>query len=193
MDLAAGTVRLDPGTTKNREGRVVVLTPDLKRVLVGQWQATRAIGLKRNPDAKGRDIAEAVPWVFHQNGERIKSFRRAWLTACKTAGLVGRIPHDFRRTAVRNMVRAGMPERVAMMISSHKTRSVFERYNSVSEGDLRAAAERLTCPVSEPAGTVAGTEKESAASNAAQVFEKMVGRGRIELPTPGFSVLCSTN
>ena len=193
VDLAAGTVRLDPGTTKNREGRVVVLTPDLKRVLVGQWQATRAIVLKRNPDAKGRDIAEAVRWLFHQNGERIKSFRRAWLTACKTAGLVGRIPHDFRRTAVRNMVRAGIPERVAMMISGHKTRSVFERYNIVSEGDLRAAAERLTCPVSDPAGTVAGTEKESAASNAAQVLEKMVGRGRIELPTPGFSVLCSTN
>jgi integrase len=192
VDLAAGTVRLDPGTTKNREGRVVVLTPDLKRVLVGQWQAARAIVLKRNPEATGRDIAKAVPWVFHRNGERIKSFRQAWLTACKKAGLIGRIPHDFRRTAVRNMVRAGIPERVAMMISGHKTRSVFERYNIVSEADLRAAAERLST-LALPAGTVAGTEKESAALVAAQVLEKMVGRGRIELPTPGFSVLCSTN
>ena len=57
-------------------------------------------------------------------------------------------------------------------------------------GDL--AAGRLSVP-SMLAGTVAGTEKENAATSAAQVLEKMVGRGRIELPTPGFSVLCSTN
>ena len=70
-------------------------------------------------------------------------FYQAWRRARVAAGCPGSIPHDFRRSAIRNMVRAGIPERVAMNLTGHKTRSVFERYNVVSDGDLRDASRRL--------------------------------------------------
>jgi integrase len=134
VDFQAGRVRLDPGTTKNDEGRIFPFTNELRQLLEEQREKTVEF-----QNEKG----VVIPWVFHRDGHQIMSFYKAWRTACRKAGIPGKIPHDFRRTAVRNLVRAGVPERVAMQMTGHKTRSVFERYNIVSEADLKAAAERL--------------------------------------------------
>ena len=99
-----------------------------------------------------------IPHVFHRNGTPIRYFRDAWVNACEAAGCRGRIVHDVRRTAVRNLVRAGIAERVAMTMTGHKTRSVFARYNIVSPGDRRDAADKLNAG----AGTITGTTAEKA-------------------------------
>lgn len=140
VDLDAGTIRLDPGSTKNKDGRIVYLTPDLTRLLREQFARV---------DRLSRESGRIIPHVFPHltgrfQGERIGNFRQAWQTACRRAGMPGKLVHDFRRTGVRDMVRKGIPERVAMQISGHKSRSVFERYNIVSDGDLRRAAESLS-------------------------------------------------
>jgi integrase len=134
VDLHVGTVRLDPGTTKNQEGRLAYLSPALLECLRAQHTATKDLE---------KEKGLIIPWVFHRRGRKILRFLASWQTACRKAGVPGMLFHDLRRTAVRNMVRAGVPERVAMMVSGHKTRSVFERYNIVSEGDLREAAKRV--------------------------------------------------
>jgi len=136
VDRQAGTVRLDPGTTKNKEGRLFPyadLLPELASVIEAQWLEREALKKK----------GVIVLHVFHRHGKRIADFRHAWETACKAAGCPGRIPHDLRRTSVRNLVRAGVPERVAMQLTGHKTRSVFDRCDIVNEADLAEAVRKL--------------------------------------------------
>jgi hypothetical protein len=82
-------------------------------------------------------------YVFTRGSSRIVEMRDAWKAACEGAGCPGLLFHDLRRSGVRNLVRAGVTEKVAMTISGHKTRAVFERYNIVNQSDLRDAARKL--------------------------------------------------
>ncbi|MCL4820367.1 MAG: site-specific integrase [Vicinamibacteria bacterium] len=149
VDREAGTVRLDPGTTKNRKGREFPYArmPELVAVVEAQRATTKA--------AQAKGIV--CPHVFHRDGRPIRDYRGAWRTAVEKAGLPGRIPHDFRRTAVRNLVRAGVAEHTAMMLTGHKTRSVFDRYDIVNAADLRDAVSRLAATT----GTEKGQSRRS--------------------------------
>ena len=104
VDWQGRSVRLDPGTTKNREGRGFPFTAALETLLKEQHLIHEQL----------KKAERIVPFVFHRDGERIKDFRKVWGTATKAAGCPGRIPHDFRRTAVRNLERAGVPRSAAM-------------------------------------------------------------------------------
>jgi len=128
VDRDNGIVRLEVGETKNDDARMVYLDGELQEVFNGQWETRKTL----------------LPYVFlnEDGSDKIKSFRKTWIAACKNAKIGNRLFHDFRRTAVRNMVRAGIPEGVAMKISGHKTRSVFERYNIVNDADLQLAAQK---------------------------------------------------
>jgi integrase len=136
VDFTAGWLRLEPEETKNRDGRMFPLVQGLRDVLQGQRARVEAIQ---------RATGRIIPWIFIQDsGAPVKCFKRSWTTARRRAGVPGLIFHDFRRTAVRNLVRAGIPEIVAMRLTGHRTRSVFQRYAIVEEGMLREAGERLS-------------------------------------------------
>jgi integrase len=165
LDIEAGTLRLDPGTTKNDEGRVVYLTPELARLLGEQLERVRAVERKME-----RIIPHLFPHLSGRRriGQRRRDFRKAWATACVQASVPGRLRHDFRRTAVRNLVNAGVPERVAMRITGHKSRSVFDRYHIVSPADLKAATRRLAEADGHVSGHVRATALDGAAGNSAE-------------------------
>jgi len=131
VDLEAGLLRLEPGTTKNGRGRMIPLVAEAREVL-RRW---RDFTLRRYP---------TCAWVCHYRGKRMERVQnKTWDAACAMVGLEAKLFHDLRRTAIRNMVKAGISERVAMAISGHRTRSVFDRYNVVAERDILDSMQRL--------------------------------------------------
>jgi integrase len=146
VDRDNGIVRLEPGETKNDDGRTVYLDDELRDVFNDQWELRK----------KSRKL---TPYVFPGNNgdEQIKDFRFSWNKACTDANIGKKLFHDFRPTAVRNMVRAGIPEGVAMKISGHKTRSVFDRYNIVNDADLQLAAQKQAIYLKSQISTVSST------------------------------------
>jgi len=170
VDFRESVVRLEPGETKNDDARIIPLAGELLEMLRMQKQI--------------RDEQwPACPWVFFRSGRQIKTFNGAWAKACVDTGLFrvvdgknepDRLFHDLRRTGVRNLIRAGVPERVAMAVSGHKTRSIFDRYNIVSERDLHDAARRLNNYIAESDKKANGDIMVTAAKDGPKesVFEK---------------------
>jgi len=127
VNVSAGTIRLEPGSTKNDQGREVSMTLPVKTLL------TQCVVGKQPED-----------FVFtREDGKPVRDFRGAWANACVAAGVPDLLFHDLRRTAARNLRRAGVAEGVIMKIDGWKTRSVFERYAIVSQGDIRDAMTSL--------------------------------------------------
>jgi len=144
VDLNERLIKIPGDMTKNKEPRTIYLDDELLKLM-------RHRTLKR----------KGCEYVFHQDGEQVKDFRMIWNRACRDAGLgygykvkkkyvekwapklkSGPTIHDFRRTAVRNLNRSGVPQTVAMKITGHKTTSVYRRYDIVSKDDLKRAAKQ---------------------------------------------------
>jgi len=107
--------------------------PELAQVVRAQREAT-----SRLEHAQRR----VIPWVFHRWSEHLVSLRSGWRTAVRKAGLLGLTPHDLRRSAARNLIRAGVPEHVAMKLRGWSTRSMLSRYNITAARDLEEAVSR---------------------------------------------------
>ena len=132
INFGAGTLTIRAEVAKNKRHRNLPLYGEMNSALRRQ---------RAERDAK----YPTLQWVLHDGtGQRIRTFYKAWASACQRAKLDGRLFHDLRRSAVRNMIRAGIPERVAMAISGHRSRHVFDRYNILTDRDLAFAAEQMT-------------------------------------------------
>src|ERR1035441_94365 len=127
IDLVARTIRLDPGTTKNQEGREVTI------------ESGTLLQLLRHC-VEGKRPEEQV---FTRGDKPVRDFRKSWQNLCTAAGVPTLLFHDLRRTAARNLRAAGVPEEIIMRIAGWKTSSVFKRYAIVDKSDIRTALQQL--------------------------------------------------
>lgn len=125
VDIDSRVISLLPSETKNNQGGRIPIYGDMVSVLTAQLATL------------GRS-----QWLFHRGRKPIRGFCKSWDEACERAGPAGLLFHDLRRSAVRNMVWAGIPEQVVMEISGHKTRAIFDRYNIVDESDIHEAGRK---------------------------------------------------
>jgi integrase len=124
VDFKAGLITLSKGETKGKDARTCpILNGDMHDLLWAAFQERQENWPKS-------------PWVFNRSGKQIKSFRGAWKGACRRAGVSDLHLHDMRRTAVRNMRDAGVPQSIRMQISGHKTDSMERRYSIVDREDI---------------------------------------------------------
>jgi integrase len=130
IDLPSGVIRLLKKQVKQKKAHTAPIYGDM-----AAWLEMQASDRNQNwPDC---------PYVFHWNDRPIGAHLKGWRAACTRAGLTGLKFHDLRRSAVRNMERAGMPRNIAMSITGHKTEAVYRRYDIVSEKDIKLAATRM--------------------------------------------------
>ena len=127
IDEAGGVIRLSPARSKTLVGRILPISQPIADALARR----RA---RRDPDS---------PLVFHRDGIPVRRWRTAWRTACQAAGVPTRFLHECRRTAARNLIRASVAERVAMLLTGHKSRAIFDRYNIINEQELLDAGDQL--------------------------------------------------
>ena len=113
---------------------------------------------RRDPDS---------PLVFHRDGIPVRRWRTAWRTACQAAGVPTRFLHDCRRTAARNLIRASVHERVAMLLTGHKSRAIFDRYNIIHEQELLDAGDQLVEYLAQQAQAVPARRRPHTAGAAA--------------------------
>ena len=153
VNLNDGWLRLEPGETKNGEARMFPLSAaNLRAVFETQHQQ------KIETEKRTGRIVEAL-FFNYDSGEPIRDFRGAWAGACKRAGCPDMIFHDLRRTAARNLVRAGVAEPVAMRLTGHLTSSIFQRYAIVDETMLIEGADKLSALHVKPSRKVLPIER----------------------------------